>query len=103
MKTQGEDISVSDEPSRQRYELKVAGEIAGFVNYRQHGGSIELVHTEVLPQFAGQGLAQRLTQFVLDDVRRQGRTVVPTCSYAAQYIERHPQLQDLLAGEGSRR
>jgi predicted GNAT family acetyltransferase len=91
-----DEISISNEGERQRYEIAVAGELAGFVDYRAQGGSVALVHTEVLPQFEGRGLAGRLAEFALEDVRRQGAKVVPTCSYIAKYIRRHPRMQDLV-------
>lgn len=94
--TENDEVSISKEAQRQRYEVAVAGELAGFVDYRAQGQSVALVHTEVLPQFEGRGLAGRLAQFALDDLRRQGARVVPACSYIATYIERHPQLQDLV-------
>jgi uncharacterized protein len=93
-----EDISISNETGRQRYEIAVGGELAGFVQYRVREGTLDLVHTEVLPQFEGRGLAGKLAQFALDDARRQGRKVAPSCSYIARYVERHPQLQDLVQG-----
>ena len=93
-----EDISISNETGRQRYEIAVGGELAGFVEYREREGTLDLVHTEVLPQFEGRGLAGKVAQFALDDARRQGRKVAPSCSYIARYVERHPQLQDLVQG-----
>jgi uncharacterized protein len=93
-----EDISISNETGRQRYEIAVGGELAGFVQYRVREGTLDLVHTEVLPRFEGRGLAGKLAQFALDDARRQGRKVAPSCSYIARYVERHPQLQDLVQG-----
>jgi uncharacterized protein len=33
----------------------------------------------------------------LDDVRAAGRTVIPTCWYVAQFIDEHPEYEDLLA------
>lgn len=99
---QKEDISISNETGRQRYEIAVGGELAGFVDYRSQGGTLDLVHTEVLPQFEGRGLAGRLAQFALEDARRQGLKVAPSCSYIAQYVERHPQHRTLLAGGPAR-
>ena len=93
---ENEDVSITNQDARQRYEIAVAGELAGFVDYRAQGASVALVHTEVLPQFEGRGLAGRLAEFALEDVRRQGAKVVPTCSYIAKYIQRHPQMQDLV-------
>jgi uncharacterized protein len=93
-----EEISISNQAGRQRYEIAVGDELAGFVEYRVREGTLDLVHTEVLPQFEGRGLAGQLAQFALDDARRQGRKVAPSCSYIARYVERHPQLQDLVEG-----
>lgn len=93
---ENEEISISNRGDRQRYEIAVGGELAGFVDYRAQAGSVALVHTEVLPQFEGQGLAGRLAEFALEDVRRKGSKVVPTCSYIAKYIQRHPRTQDLV-------
>ncbi|HEY0887928.1 MAG TPA: GNAT family N-acetyltransferase [Ramlibacter sp.] len=96
MGNENEDVSITNEEAGQRYAITVAGELAGFVDYRVQGESVALVHTEVLPQFEGRGLAGRLAEFALQDVRRQGAKVVPTCSYIAKYIQRHPRLQDLV-------
>jgi predicted GNAT family acetyltransferase len=98
MSTSTQDISMADRPEQERYEIAVDGELAGFVEYRERDGALDLVHTEVLPAFEGRGLAGRVAQFALDDARRQGRQVLPSCSYIARYIERRPELQDLLAG-----
>ncbi|NKE66347.1 N-acetyltransferase [Ramlibacter sp. RBP-2] len=93
---ENEDVSISKQGGRQRYEIAVAGELAGFVEYRAQGDSVALVHTEVLPRFEGRGLAGRLAEFALEDVRRQGARVVPSCSYIAKYIQRHPRMRDLV-------
>jgi uncharacterized protein len=98
MSTGAEDISMADQPDRERYELAIGGELAGFVQYVERDGVLDFVHTEVLPAFEGRGLAGRVAQFALDDARRRGRKVVPSCSYIARYIERHPDLHDLVAG-----
>jgi uncharacterized protein len=98
VKPDAQDISIRNETGRQRYELALGGTIAAFVNYRPRGGNVELVHTEVLPQYEGRGLGQQLARFALEDVRERGVKAVPTCSYIAKYIQRHPQYQDLVEG-----
>lgn len=92
-----QDFSISNDSQRQRYQASVGGELAGFIEYRPRGVHLDLVHTEVLPQFEGRGLAGRLAQFALEDAGRQGRKVIPSCSYIARYIERHSQFQELVA------
>ena len=96
MKPVVQDISINNQTSRRRYELAVGGTLAAVAEYRPRGGSIEFVHTEVMPQYEGKGLAQQLARHALDDVRNQGRKAVASCSYIAGYIERHPQYQDLV-------
>jgi uncharacterized protein len=96
LKPDQQDISISNQAERQRYELTLGGTVAALAEYRERGGVVEFVHTEVLPQHEGQGLAAQLAQFALDDVRRGNRKAIASCSYIAQYIERHPQYRDLL-------
>ena len=79
-----------------RYELELDGRVAGFIDYREQGDALCLVHTEVEPAYEGQGLAAKLARGALDDARASGRKVVPTCSYVARYIERHPDYAELV-------
>jgi len=91
-------IATVDRPDQRRYELTVDGEVAGWVTYRLHEPRVTFIHTEVLPAFAGRGLAQRLAADVLDDARARGLRVRPLCPYIARYIREHPAYQDLLTG-----
>jgi predicted GNAT family acetyltransferase len=93
---------VRDAADARRYELKLQGEVAGFIDYRDRGAVRELVHTEVRPEHEGQGLGQQLAKFALDDARRQGRKVVPACSFIDAYVKRHPDLADLVEGHAGR-
>ncbi|MBV8081309.1 MAG: N-acetyltransferase [Actinobacteria bacterium] len=88
--------AVVDALDRQRYELHLDGEVAGFVDYRKREDRIVFTHAEVSPEHEGHGHGSRLARFVLDDARRQGLRVVPMCPFIALYVERHPEYQDLL-------
>ena len=46
-----ERIEVADAPERDRYELSVHGEMAGFTTYRLRPGLIAFIHTEVDERF----------------------------------------------------
>ncbi|CAJ59377.1 MULTISPECIES: GNAT family N-acetyltransferase [Frankia] len=94
------DLSVTDNPARFRYEaITPAGEIAGFVQYQKRPDRIVFIHTEVSPEFSGQGVGSTLATAALDDVRRQGLAVVPQCPYIRAFIERHPAYADLVAAD----
>lgn len=88
---------VSDNAARHQYELALDGKLAAHIVYRMHGeGVIDLIHTEVDPQYEGQGLASQIARFALDDARAKGRKVIATCSYIAGYVQKHPEYSDLV-------
>lgn len=90
---------IADHKERHRYELSIGGQKAAEVVYRMHGpGTLELVHTEVQPQFEGQGLGSKIAKFALDDARSRGLKVMPSCSYIAGWIGKHPEYRALVAG-----
>jgi len=91
------DMNVTDNAEASRYEITVDGKLAGFVQYTAGDGVIALVHTEVDDAFGGQGVGGRLAQGALDDIRRQGKQVNPTCPFIKGYIEKHADYQDLVA------
>ncbi|MEU2281633.1 GNAT family N-acetyltransferase [Streptomyces sp. NPDC013178] len=78
-----------------RYEILVDGERVGLTAYRDRGGQRVFFHTEVDDAFAGQGLAARLVQEALTDVRASGKRVVPVCPYVAKYLTRHGEFGDI--------
>jgi predicted GNAT family acetyltransferase len=82
---------------RSRYELFVDGDLAGIAEYRRSGTSVELPHTEILPSVRGRGFAGTLVRGALDDIRKHHNTVVPRCWFVAEFIDMHPEYQDLVA------
>jgi predicted GNAT family acetyltransferase len=80
-----------------QYEILLDGRRVGLASYYERGGSIVIPHTETSPEFGGRGFASKLVRFSLDDIRAQGRTVVPACPFVASYLDKHPEYQDLLA------
>lgn len=82
--------------AERRYELLVDGEVAGTADFHLDDEHVVLPHTVIDPSRRGQGLGAVLVRGALDDIRAAGRTVVPSCSYVRQYIEEHPDQQDLL-------
>ena len=83
-----------------RYELLLVGAVVGRADYLLAEGVLTLTHVETDPALAGQGLASALVAGALADIRARGLRVVPQCSFAAAYLARNPQWQDLLAPDG---
>ncbi|GAA3354392.1 GNAT family N-acetyltransferase [Saccharopolyspora gregorii] len=91
-----EQPQVQDHPERNRFEITVGGELAGFADYRRTPGHVDLVHTEIDPAHQGAGLAGTLAKSALDALRAEGVQVTPSCSYIAGYIRKHPDYLDLV-------
>jgi predicted GNAT family acetyltransferase len=90
-------IVVSDNPERERYEIRVGDELAGFTQYRARPGLIAFIHTEVDDRFEGQGIGSRLAAGVMDFLRDHDLRIVPTCAFLRAYMARHVETHDLLA------
>jgi uncharacterized protein len=82
---------------RFRYELHLDGRLVGIADYRLAGDVVSMPHTEIVPAMRHQGHGARLVKAALDDIRGQGRTVVPYCWFVAQFIDENPDYADLLA------
>jgi uncharacterized protein len=91
------EVQVTDNPTANRYEARVDGELAGALYYREAPEGLALVHTEVGDEFEGKGVGGRLVAGALDDIRGRGLNVTPVCPFATAYIERHPEYADLIA------
>lgn len=91
-------VRVVDDPKSTRFEAYVGDQLAGFVTYRIRRGVMVLVHTEVDADFEGHGVGGRLAAIALEQARARGLKVNPLCPFIADYIERHPELADLVAG-----
>jgi predicted GNAT family acetyltransferase len=93
---EAERIEVADAPDRERYELSVDGEVVGFTTYRARPSLIAFLHTEVDERLQGQGLADRLIRFALEDARKRGLAVLPFCPFVKAFIERHREFETLV-------
>jgi hypothetical protein len=88
---------VRDNPQARRYELLLDGRLVGVADYRDTGAALDFPHTEIVGELRSQGFGAELVRGALDDVRRRGQMVIPTCSYVAQFIAEHPEYRDLVA------
>lgn len=88
---------VRDNSAESRYELLVDGLVRGTLHYRTGPESITLVHTEVDPELEGRGLGAHLVRDALEDIRGRGLRIVPVCPFVRSYLERHPEVADLVA------
>jgi predicted GNAT family acetyltransferase len=85
--------------SRNRYEMTVDGAVA-FINYQMKDGAVALTHTEVPESLSGQGVGSKLVQNTLNDIRDRGLKLIPYCTFVKNYLEKHPEYQDIVLQRG---
>jgi hypothetical protein len=77
------------------------GEIAT-IEYRWLKGSMVLMHTITPAAHRGKGVGAVLVKYVLDYARQQGLKIIVYCQYVAQYLQKHPEYNDLIDATGGR-
>ncbi len=92
---------VAHNAAQSRFEIAL-GDDTAVCDYRiernaEGAATMVLPHTWVPPAHEGRGIAATLVGAALDHARRSGMRVRPLCSYAARYMQRHPDTQDLIA------
>jgi len=84
-------IRVLHSVPQERYEMYVDDMYVGYLDYVNEPDQVVLTHTVVLNQYSGRGYAAHLVKYVLDDIAKTGKGVVPLCSYVGYFIEQHPE------------
>ena len=86
---------VTDVPDARRYEARIDGKPAGFATYIRTPDMVAFLHTEVEPEYEGQGVGSALARTALDEARTRGQRVLAACPFIAGWIAHHPDYQDL--------
>ena len=96
MSDERQGFDVADAPDRSRFELRRDGELVSYAVYRADERVVVVPDVETVPEHRGQGMADRLMEGVVDLLRRDGRTILPLCSWAAGYLRAHPEHHDVV-------
>jgi len=85
-------------PEQNRYLIiGEDGRELGLADYQLREDQILFTHTEVDPNMRGHGLGGKLIKGALDDTRtRFTQRVVPLCPFVDEWIEAHPDYNDLV-------
>jgi predicted GNAT family acetyltransferase len=78
------------------FELMVDG-YRSFIDYKQKGDKLYLIHTEVAPELRGKGVAEALVEKTFRYIEAKGLKLVPLCVYVQLFLKRHPEWNRLLA------
>lgn len=88
--------TVTHDRDAKRLEARVDG-VSCVLDYRLDDGVMTITRTSVPSAVGGRGIAAALVKSALEAARDAGWKVVPACSYAAAWMERHPEYDDLRA------
>lgn len=91
-----DDIKLINNTALHNFELFV-DEHRSFIDYKQKGDKMYLVHTEVPKELQGQGVAEALVAKAFEYVEQHHLTLVPLCSYVQAFLQKHPEWDRILA------
>lgn len=89
-------VDVRHNPGAKRFEATV-DKLLARCDYRIHGQTMMLVHTEVAPQIEGRGIGSQLVRAAFDYAKENALDVLPVCSFVSAWARRHPEVEPLLA------
>jgi hypothetical protein len=82
---------LKDNRAAGRFEMEEAGQVV-FADYRRAGSRLIIDHVEAPMALRGTGAAGRFMEALVETARAERATLVPICSYAAIWLQRHPEL-----------
>ncbi len=58
--------------------------------------TVDINHTFVDESLRGQGVASKLLEAVIGQLKERNLKAIPTCSYAISWFEKHPEYKEFL-------
>ena len=89
-------LNISHDTHHHRFYVEVEGSTC-VLDYRLSGAVMTITHTGVPSEVGGRGVAAQLMMAALHAARSQNWKVVPACAYAAVFMTKHPEFEDLRA------
>ena len=89
-------INLINNEATHNFELFVEGYRA-FIDYKQKGDKVYLIHTELPAELRGKGVAEAIVEKVFNYLEEHNLKMVPLCTYVGSYLKRHPEWNRLLA------
>jgi predicted GNAT family acetyltransferase len=86
-------VDIENNPKSGRWEVTDDGRVIAFAEYKTRPDKITFTHTEVDPDYEGQGIASRLARAALDDAVARGLRIGIYCPFIRSYVDRHPQYE----------
>lgn len=89
--------TLQHEPDESRYTLIIDDQLIAVADYRLNGAQISFNHTYTQPSHRGQGYANEVVSFAMDDVETTtDLRVIPMCWYVSKWFDDNPLRSVLL-------
>jgi hypothetical protein len=82
--------------SASRFEIATGDQIT-FATYRLDKNTLYIDYVFAPEELRGSGVAGKLMEEIAQHARKENLKIVPICGYAAMWLKRHKEHQDLLA------
>ncbi len=89
------DYEIRHYPEKKLFETVIDGQTAS-VEYRIEDGMLDITHTQVPETISGRGVASALVKAAYNYGFMNGLRPTATCPYAIKWLERHPELKDIV-------
>jgi predicted GNAT family acetyltransferase len=96
MKSEYIDIPLVKNDDKKRFEISIDGHFA-FIDFKERGDIISLIHTETEPELAGKGAAAAVVEKTLQYLQDHHKALMPYCPYVFAYIKRHPEWKEIVS------
>ena len=94
-------MTVTHDAAAHRFEADLGPDGVAYLAYAPAGDKvIDLLHTVVPDAAQGRGVGSELAAAAFDHARSAGLRVIPTCPFVAEWLREHPDMTNLVAGEG---
>jgi len=81
--------------AEKRYEMPI-GNLVVYANVRKDKNTLYIDYVFAPRELRGKGTAGEFMNKLMDVVRTEKLKVVPLCGYAASWLQRHSEYQDLV-------
>jgi len=91
------EILRDDNGKKGQFSAVINGEEAGLMTYTWAGDHRFIIdHTEVNPEFSGQGIGKQLVMAAVAFARENNLKILPLCPYAKSVFDRTSAIKDVL-------
>lgn len=93
-----DDIALINNEALHNFELFIDGARA-FIDYKQKGDKVYLIHTEVPEALQGKGVAAAIVEKTFRYMEAHQLKLVPLCVYVKHFLSTHPEWNRLSAAD----